>query len=392
MPQQAEEKRGEGNGQPGCSNQHQHVLIRGHPETVDVTPMVPVQTKPSWRETESLLPRTPLAGQMSMEGRRGDDDDMWAFNVGHPDPLISCLHAVEESVDEAQQYTKSTMKHVPLAVALLNLQCLHLGAGLYYEGSWVGCNNGPWCSLNDGHDGGCNTRATVPGPAAYLPEELASVGLSPSGPWLDTQLSEAAVKLAATAKGMTLQQASPSSSMSHIVGSRQKTTAKQPTRSSTRRRVKKRMDDFSCEQTEHAYQDGGHLSDEHESTMTDEVQLHASSMVEDSGRTRGKAPRGQAVHVTRSKRASARKSMVTSAVQKSKRGGRNVSRRAPQVWISGEVKDPRTGEMITDVPPATFCTQCEAVSTPVWRAGPFGHKTLCNACGVRWMKFVPKKK
>ena len=36
--------------------------------------------------------------------------------------------------------------------------------------------------------------------------------------------------------------------------------------------------------------------------------------------------------------------------------------------------------------PPLFCLQCFALSTPVWRAGPFGVKSLCNACGVRWMK------
>eukprot|EP00878_Enallax_costatus_P018125 GHUV01019070.1.p1 GENE.GHUV01019070.1~~GHUV01019070.1.p1 ORF type:complete len:584 (+),score=148.65 GHUV01019070.1:628-2379(+) len=37
------------------------------------------------------------------------------------------------------------------------------------------------------------------------------------------------------------------------------------------------------------------------------------------------------------------------------------------------------------------CTQCGAVSTPVWRAGPAGPKTLCNACGVRYMKVARRK-
>lgn len=37
------------------------------------------------------------------------------------------------------------------------------------------------------------------------------------------------------------------------------------------------------------------------------------------------------------------------------------------------------------------CTQCGAVSTPVWRAGPAGPKTLCNACGVRYMKVAKRK-
>eukprot|EP00195_Chlamydomonas_chlamydogama_P000195 CAMPEP_0202920356 /NCGR_PEP_ID=MMETSP1392-20130828/76815_1 /ASSEMBLY_ACC=CAM_ASM_000868 /TAXON_ID=225041 /ORGANISM="Chlamydomonas chlamydogama, Strain SAG 11-48b" /LENGTH=494 /DNA_ID=CAMNT_0049613847 /DNA_START=1172 /DNA_END=2656 /DNA_ORIENTATION=- len=37
------------------------------------------------------------------------------------------------------------------------------------------------------------------------------------------------------------------------------------------------------------------------------------------------------------------------------------------------------------------CTQCGTQSTPVWRAGPYGPKTLCNACGVRYMKVAKKK-
>ena len=38
----------------------------------------------------------------------------------------------------------------------------------------------------------------------------------------------------------------------------------------------------------------------------------------------------------------------------------------------------------------TACSHLLQV-TPVWRAGPYGPKTLCNACGVRYMKQVKKK-
>ncbi|KAJ3334385.1 hypothetical protein HDU76_000078 [Blyttiomyces sp. JEL0837] len=32
------------------------------------------------------------------------------------------------------------------------------------------------------------------------------------------------------------------------------------------------------------------------------------------------------------------------------------------------------------------CLSCNANTTPMWRSGPLGPKTLCNACGVRWTK------
>ncbi|KAL4418650.1 hypothetical protein ABPG77_011400 [Micractinium sp. CCAP 211/92] len=65
---------------------------------------------------------------------------------------------------------------------------------------------------------------------------------------------------------------------------------------------------------------------------------------------------------------------------------RTSGRRTVMQWHTENVVDPRTGATVSEVQPGTFCTQCSALSTPVWRAGPFGHKTLCNACGVRWMK------
>lgn len=38
-----------------------------------------------------------------------------------------------------------------------------------------------------------------------------------------------------------------------------------------------------------------------------------------------------------------------------------------------------------------FCRNCGALSTPQWRCGPEGPRTLCNACGVRWRKGLPLK-
>lgn len=46
-------------------------------------------------------------------------------------------------------------------------------------------------------------------------------------------------------------------------------------------------------------------------------------------------------------------------------------------------------------PPDMRCVHCSATETPLWRAGPAGPKTLCNACGVRWKKtgsVIPRAK
>ncbi|GAB4822045.1 hypothetical protein N2152v2_009091 [Parachlorella kessleri] len=71
---------------------------------------------------------------------------------------------------------------------------------------------------------------------------------------------------------------------------------------------------------------------------------------------------------------------------------RSGQRRIIVHWTCDQVTDPRTGRVVRHVDPGTFCTQCFTTSTPVWRAGPFGHKTLCNACGVRYMKYAKNKK
>ncbi|XP_039028016.1 GATA transcription factor 15-like [Hibiscus syriacus] len=33
-----------------------------------------------------------------------------------------------------------------------------------------------------------------------------------------------------------------------------------------------------------------------------------------------------------------------------------------------------------------FCTDCKTTKTPLWRGGPAGPKTLCNACGIKYKK------
>ncbi|CAO2162408.1 unnamed protein product [Urochloa humidicola] len=32
------------------------------------------------------------------------------------------------------------------------------------------------------------------------------------------------------------------------------------------------------------------------------------------------------------------------------------------------------------------CVECRATTTPMWRSGPTGPRSLCNACGIRYRK------
>ncbi|CCE64101.1 hypothetical protein TPHA_0G02640 [Tetrapisispora phaffii CBS 4417] len=41
-------------------------------------------------------------------------------------------------------------------------------------------------------------------------------------------------------------------------------------------------------------------------------------------------------------------------------------------------------------PPTLFCKQCNENETPEWRRGPYGNKTLCNACGLYYSKLIKK--
>ncbi|KAI5393501.1 hypothetical protein KIW84_060580 [Lathyrus oleraceus] len=39
-------------------------------------------------------------------------------------------------------------------------------------------------------------------------------------------------------------------------------------------------------------------------------------------------------------------------------------------------------------PTARACVECQTTSTPLWRSGPMGPKSLCNACGIRQRKAI----
>ncbi|OAY62627.1 GATA transcription factor 16 [Ananas comosus] len=45
--------------------------------------------------------------------------------------------------------------------------------------------------------------------------------------------------------------------------------------------------------------------------------------------------------------------------------------------------DPSSEESATEL---RVCADCRTTKTPLWRGGPSGPKSLCNACGIRYSK------
>ncbi|KAF5746714.1 putative GATA transcription factor 15 [Tripterygium wilfordii] len=43
-------------------------------------------------------------------------------------------------------------------------------------------------------------------------------------------------------------------------------------------------------------------------------------------------------------------------------------------------------ENVSETKSQKFCTDCKTTKTPLWRGGPSGPKSLCNACGIRHRK------
>lgn len=85
---------------------------------------------------------------------------------------------------------------------------------------------------------------------------------------------------------------------------------------------------------------------------------------------------------------------------RSTRGARKVKGAVVPRSPSGELSRGTADSEHTSVPAATAkggaqpahqCVRCGTTTTPLWRAGPRGPKTLCNACGVRHMKAMRKK-
>ncbi|XP_020595248.1 GATA transcription factor 4-like [Phalaenopsis equestris] len=65
---------------------------------------------------------------------------------------------------------------------------------------------------------------------------------------------------------------------------------------------------------------------------------------------------------------------------------RPISPSSLTLWVSKpEIMEKTQKSNVVDRDRLKKCLHCESHKTPQWRAGPMGPKTLCNACGVRYM-------
>lgn len=342
---------------------------------------------------------------------------------------------------------------VPLAAALENARSVRLHSGKScQEGGWKGCCGSPWCNRERSHLGPCNSRASVPGLAAYPDALLSTAGVdlqklcySTAGPAggahntnknnnkrpyfsknnnndndFDQPLSPTGVIRGGmgASGGEDLETSSPTASGGSGGAYHHLMAGPQYHLGSNKNGGGDCVDEF--------------YSDEAKSALTGEIKLHQhhSSVVDanknnvrmskQGGKKASRFGNGggpmklssQALYLssTKLKKQGIMKRSSDGGSHKPGGGSKSSSKRDPSqsasawpkqpkgprsgprkqvTWVMGKVTDPRTGEEVTEVGPATFCSQCHAQSTPVWRAGPFGHKTLCNACGVRWMKIKP---
>jgi len=330
------------------------------------------------------------------------------------------------------------MKTAPLAAALHNADCVRLGVPAPWPGTWSGCCVGPYCNREKCHPGACNGAASIPGLNAYLPEELAGVGLV-TGAELTEALPPVAAALASAAAA-----AASSISLRTVDGSGIEALEGESTglERFAPTCLKRKSSGFCAPPSPDAYDsesftasdnvsyngeegeqevtaivlrsskrtkaaaaarvlthapcmdeivtDNEALSDEHRSSLTEETKLLPPTATESLG-PRKKGRKGRKGNRAAGRTVAIAKGTAQPPSAPPGTSSRHV-RKPPLVWVSGETRDPRSGKMVTVVPAATFCTQCSTLSTPVWRAGPFGHKTLCNACGVRWMKVGSKRK
>jgi len=68
-----------------------------------------------------------------------------------------------------------------------------------------------------------------------------------------------------------------------------------------------------------------------------------------------------------------------------------VEMKIPESQGSSVDKSASSTDESSQVPDGQTCLGCRATSTPEWRRGPMGPRTLCNACGLVYAKLIKRR-
>ncbi|KAK9811238.1 hypothetical protein WJX72_000425 [[Myrmecia] bisecta] len=447
---------------------------------------IEAQSKPPQPTAE----RAPTQVAFRLQGSLSSTD-ITSLTAGKPAATPTGLPSVAQSEPSTPFLTKASSEGeaerrqspvrpntVPLSEALLNAQRVDVASCGLESTSWRGCKKGSWCTRENRHRGLCNTKASIPGLAAYSTAELAAVGMraedmaevhSPE-PSVSEETTSELHKCKSLGEGDS-DQGSAADTEGHFTiyespedmpapvfvvpydgsgvpyagsvagsdsdnehGSAVGLTAAQLQKHAS-------MDLSGVTNGSHGYKaeslawnpeaaEETDFSDDEQhvaparapfasqrfisdcdacepvarlvpcATSVAGSELGSDDGTEDSDNEEGR-PSGGAFKLARlgerrvrremegaesdgvlSKQPLPRKPARAAKADSSAPAGRGRKR-----MVGGTFKVAANGCCA----PGQQCTQCGTQQTPVWRAGPMGPKTLCNACGVRYMKSSKRK-
>lgn len=300
-----------------------------------------------------------------------------------------------------------------ISLAVKNNQGVQAGQGCMQPGAWRGCKKSAWCNRENRHRGLCNSRATIPGAEALnqgsepLPEAQSTaadsptssaslsasqamvtpkleerVGLDDSEPGscsdLETHSVYAGYQPFPMVQQQDLQPLVPCSSMSSDEGrlsSMDLVKAEQFLKEEEEEEEQEQLIHTRPEAAvDHQYTSDTQYSDDdgsEEEEEDDDISVCSRSTISAGGQ-------------------SPISDFMGSGFDEAYSDGSQLG------WGAGgpirtKPRSHGAQRCVNSGIPGQACTACKAQSTPVWRAGPMGPKTLCNACGVRWMKHSKRK-
>lgn len=303
-----------------------------------------------------------------------------------------------------------------ISLAVKNNQGVQAGQGCMQPGAWRGCKKSAWCNRENRHRGLCNSRATIPAAEAFTQASEAAVEEQPShsvadSPAATTLVSASPVEVTPQVEEQVeLYDSEPGSCSdldTHSVYARfqpppmvQQHHLQPLVHCNSMSSEEGRLSTSDLEMKADQF-----LQDEEEEDDSEQllhtrpdaaVNMHYTSDTEYSDDDVSEEEQDDDISVCSGSTISAGGQSCTASDLMSGGFDDAYSAGSQLAWGAGgpirtKPRSQGVQRCVNTGLPGQACTACQAQSTPVWRAGPMGPKTLCNACGVRWMKHSKRK-